>query len=621
MYYLCRKKEVWFFDNENQSQTKSWIKKLVKQGKISKAPPIEYVYECYGIALDNLDKFYDYLIGNSALVREMIRIYEDEGIGLAYKKEFTRDLSKFYYIDLYLHNEESQLGDGERILFIPCEYRKFLKTAKKTGAFYRKYKKIDIVFDLRIYHGIGAFYRKIRSWLFQLGTIVYYLIKVASGGGNGQTNDYCYAIPVINPDYQFKFDNRQVDFLLDGNEINKDNTIFLILNPSITNDNWNEMKSKNLRMLDCSKRFTLYPGFSWGEKLRILKKVLSYSIKSIFVGLFEHRLVLDVHNVLLPVFFKWSSILRKATFKHFITLNDAGIDHIGRNILLNKSGAKTWYYAHSASLGYLRILPRHWLWSFLCYDYYVSWNDQMIEYYQLHPQKIDNYLSIGCLWSQSIVDILEGRLTSSLSRNIFTDFKRYNHRTLSFFDSSYVPNSPSPLEDGVAFYRSILKLLEEVPDILVIVKEKKPEQEVLQVYQNFGGTNEVFTEQYKPALYELRRHPRCYLTGYQGDPSEIIAMSDLTITYALSSSTVEALCAGKKAIFFDPGNRWSGCYYDGIPDFIAHSYDELKRLIQKWLYETTDEEYRYFLNTYIKGEMDPYMDGKAITRFRELLAR
>jgi len=620
-YYLLRQKEVKFFDNENRAKRKKWVKRLVRERRISAIPSMGYLHnECYGTALDNVEYFYKYFAGKSILAQEMVKLYQDEAIGLAYKKEITRDLSEFYYINSYLHNEESQLEDNERILLIQYRYKKCLGLAERVGAFYHSHQRIDFALGSGIYHNISAICRKIKSTLFQIGVLGFYFARVLFGGGNGKTDKYKYAVAVISPDSQLRFKNRSIDFLINGNEINKDNTVFLLLNPAITRDHWDEIKSKNLKMLDCSKRFISSPGFDSGEKLRILRRVLPYSIKVLFLGLLDYKPILDVNNVLLPLFFKWSSILRKVSFKYFITLNDTGIDHIGRNILLNKSGVKTWYYAHSASLGYLRILPRHWLWSFLYYDSYVAWNAQMIEYFKLHPQRINDYLTIGCLWSQSVVDVLEGRSKSSLKEEIFTDFQPDSYKILTFFDSSYVPDSLSPLEDGVAFYRCILRLLKEFPNILVIVKEKKAPEEVLQVYQYFGDTGDIINEQYKPVLEELRRHPRCHLTGYKGDPAGIIAISDLSITFDLSSSTVEALCAGKRAIFFDPCNRWRGCYYDKIPDLIAHDYEELTKLINKLLYETNEEEYRDFLNTSVKGEFDPYLDGKAVTRFQKLLA-
>ncbi len=613
-YYLWRQREIKFFDNEVSAKKKNWVKKLVKDGRISEIPPIGYVYnECYGTALDNIEKVYKCLTNDSTLIKEMAKIYGNENIELAYKKETTRNLSEFYYINSYLDEEEEKLGSDERLLFVAHRYEQYLRLAEKSGAFYHSHKKIDTAHNLRMFSRVYDLSQKVKVWLLQSRMIAFYFSKlILPGKGNSHMKEYTYAIPIRNPDYQFKFKTRPVDFLLDGNISNKDNTVFMLLSPAISKDNLDEIRRKNLNMMDCSKPFIS----SW----LVFRGILSYTIKHIFLGLFENNVVLEVNRILLPVFFRWSAILQEISIKHFITLNDEGIDHIGRNILLNKTGAKTWYYAHSASLGYINVPPiRHWLWSFLYYDYYVSWNNEMVEYYKLHPQKINNYLSIGCMWSQSIAEIMEGRMPSQLKEEAFTNFERDEFKVVSFFDSSYVPNSYSLLEDGVTFYQCILKLLEEFPDMLAIVKEKKPEETVLKVYESFGGTSDVFYEQYKPTLDRLRKHPRCYVTGYQGDPSEVIAMSDLTITYAFSSSTLEALGARKKAVFFDPGNRRRGCLYDKIPNFVAHNYNKLKKLVHYWLYEVTDKGFEDFLNTHVKDEIDPYLDGKALSRFRELL--
>ena len=626
-YYLGKQKEIEFFDNDNSTRNKNWVRKLVKKGKISEIPPIGYVYsECYGTALDNIDRVYEYLADGSTLIREMVKIYGDKNIELAYRKELTRNLSGFYYINSYLDQEARQLQDGERILFIPYKYGQYLRLVRESGAFYHDHQNIDIARTSGMLNHLDGLFEKVKLWVLQLGRTVLHSTKLLLlRKRDGQAKRYEYAIAIISADYQFKFKTRSVDFLLDGNNIRKDNAVFILLTPTVSKDNWDETKSRGLNVIDCSKIFMSARSSNKKETFRIVRTTLPYIVKHAFLGLFENNIVLNVNTVLLTVFLKWSFILQEVTFKHFIILNDEAIDHIGRNILLNKAGAKTWYYAHAGSFGYLtvpangNITNRHWLWSFLYYDYYISWNDEMIGYYKLHPQGIKNYVSIGCIWSSPIVDILEGRIASQLRKEIFADFDKSKYKTIALFDSTYFPNSFSPLEDGVIFYQCIIKLLEELPNILVIIKEKKAEETVLGLYEKWGGDSSIFHEQYNPALDKLRKHPRCYITGYKGDPSEIIAMSDLTITYAFSSSTVEALCAGKKAIFFDTGNRWRDCPYDRIPDLVAHSYEELKRLIQKLLYETTEEEYRVFLDTHVKGVMDPYLDGKALTRFRKLL--
>ena len=67
--------------------------------------------------------------------------------------------------------------------------------------------------------------------------------------------------------------------------------------------------------------------------------------------------------------------------------------------------------------------------------------------------------------------------------------------------------------------------------------------------------------------------------------------------------------------------RFRRYYYDHFPNLVAHGYDELVKLVDHWLYKVKDEEFSEYIDRYIKDEIDPYVDGCAITRFRELLIK
>lgn len=162
------------------------------------------------------------------------------------------------------------------------------------------------------------------------------------------------------------------------------------------------------------------------------------------------------------------------------------------------------------------------------------------------------------------------------------------------------------------------KRMEEFPQIVIILKEKRSAEQTLALYQRFGGSTEIYYDAYKPALDELRRHPRCYVPGYKCDSSEVIAMSHLTVSRAFNSPAVEALSARKRAIYFDACGHWRGCIYDNIPGFVVHDYEELRVQVQKLLYDTTDAEYNPFLETHIRNTIDTYLDGRAIAHFRQL---
>jgi len=153
-------------------------------------------------------------------------------------------------------------------------------------------------------------------------------------------------------------------------------------------------------------------------------------------------------------------------------------------------------------------------------------------------------------------------------------------------------------------------LLQDFPEVGIVFKAMKWPEETPYL-------NEIYNR--------LKNHPRCllfYMWDKEGiSASEVIAFSDFTISCAYTSPSAEALGAKKKAIYYDVAGTDLGdkYYYNRYPNFVAHSYEELKKLTKYWLYEATEEQFEEFLNRYVKDEIDPYLDRKALTRLRKLL--
>jgi len=202
----------------------------------------------------------------------------------------------------------------------------------------------------------------------------------------------------------------------------------------------------------------------------------------------------------------------------------------------------------------------------------------------------------------------EGDVPSSLPEAMVKKMKIMPGRIIAVYDTTFGEKVALQPSDIALFIEGILKLLEDNPQIGVIFKEKNPFEEVLSRNPETA-----------PIYEKLRTHERCYATGNIGDAAEAIAASDLIVSACFTSCTVEALGARRKAIYFDATNRFKGYYYDHFPRLVAHGYDELRKLVQYWLYDITPDEFDNYLETYVKGELDAYVDGRAITRFRELL--
>jgi len=631
-YYLLRKFDIYVFDTDFKLRKKKWLRDLIDTQKISRILA-NYVFGNGDLALNSIDKIYSLVTKKSKLVRAMVQLYDNEDVVLAYKKALTKDLSDFYALQIILNSKEKTLPNNEKIILIPFKYLEILKMLIRCDSFSYKLDKLFIPAWVKYINSVDKLFIRLTTLMgfcftnFQLITGV--LLKALTP--SSKESNYQYAIPITNSNFQFKFkEHRTFDFLLDGTDIRRDNTIFLWLSPlnkailaklKVGRYNTADCRSRSILM---SKDFTLSR-----DTGIILKKVFTYARQNFLSVLFEHESHVFCSCTLLNTYLQWSIILNNIKFRHYITFNDEGINHIGRNIILNNFNIKTWYYAHSNSFSYLTIdkdadiaKSRHHLWSFLLYDYYIGWNREMIEYQKLHHQKVKNYCNAGCIWSEFIADGgMRQNLESYLEkRGVKLDKISKNFKAISFFDTSFVDDivCQYPLKDGIKFYNDILKLLNDEPNLFIVIKEKKADT----VYSDkpslvYSRSN----KEYSKLLSALRTHPRCCVAGYDADPVTIIKVSDLTITYAFSSPTIEALGARKKAIFYDPANKFRGYYYDEIPDLVAHGYEELKQSIHRLLYEITDRQYEEYLNREILNKVEDFLDGKALTRFRTLLGK
>jgi polysaccharide biosynthesis PFTS motif protein len=620
------------FNFDYEARKIKWLRPLLDSGRVTKIS--HTIIGSDKFVLASVEKFSGLVLKKSRLASAMRRLYGDDDLFLAYKKELVKQLSDFYSMQIVLEREEKVLSGEDEILLFPKTYTETLRLLKRSEGEFFDLKKVRIPLLFEFFSRVENFLFRIGGWLkisfINLSSLLILFSKILISL-HGKEKSFCtYAIPITNPQFQFKFNEyRKFDFLLDGVRITKANTIFLLFK-AISGKQTEELKKKGYRLLDCSnsslfmtRRLTLSNNSRY-----VLIAAIRYVLSSFFASLLEPPAIVSASIHLIYSFLQWTIILDNIQISHYVALNDEGLRHIGRNILFRKKGVQSWCYTYSSAYGYSHtgkeIPPRdmlHWMWFFLSYDHYVAWNQQIIEFQKLHPQKIDKYHSVGCLWSEFI-------MCGSRKIGLIDFLRKYNvenkqvkdeFKVVSFFDTSYFESvfSKYPLQDGIRFYNDIKNLLDEEEDLFIIIKEKKPRT----LYANIA--NFVYSpdnEKFCGLINVLAQHPRCYVPSHSGDPTDIIKVSDLTVSYAFSSSAVEALGARKKAIFYDPAERFRGYYYDQIPDLVAHGYQELKILINKLIYETTDGEYDAYLDSHILGKVDDYLDGNGLTRFRSLLA-
>jgi len=414
---------------------------------------------------------------------------------------------------------------------------------------------------------------------------------------------------------------RSLDFLLNGH-LSKENTIFCIEEPIMPGE---------------KELFTLR-GYNWIELRKILHgadiKFIYHTILKKQISVWLSLLLKSfteppyITRLTLEIIYKsalWLRFLEKYHLQHYVSTNEYLPADVVRYIHLNRVGVKTWCYIHSCSTDDFITPPRqddilspHY--SYFAYHHLIVWGEKMEKYYRKHPGHIQYYDHFGCLWSELIRIAKENPKASEVLIAAKEKFKEQNiKKIIGVFDTSFtdkdtqfVEACPLNYKDMIAFTDGLFRLLEEFPEICILFKNKLS-----------YNSMQIHTPEIIPYYQKLIDHPRCYFPYLEttcSDPTEITAASDLIISAPFTSPCIEALGAGIKAIYYDASHKFPGCYYDRIPQFVAHNYNELKDFVEYWLYKTTPEEFDTFLNEYIKGELEENIDGKAISRFREKLS-
>jgi hypothetical protein len=130
-------------------------------------------------------------------------------------------------------------------------------------------------------------------------------------------------------------------------------------------------------------------------------------------------------------------------------------------------------------------------------------------------------------------------------------------------------------------------------------------------------------------------HPRIILNSFQSDinimasvkkanknlldisVSEVIDLVDLVISFPFTSTTFEVLSINKPAIWHDPMTYYRNTPYGKIGGVVTHSFEELRGKVIE-MKNTKSKAYQNPIPI-DSPLMDPYRDGKAIDRFRDLL--
>jgi len=616
-YYLNRGFKIWVIEPFHAyhhekgirffpKNLPKYIYELIENKKIKllKARDL-HAKEIYLIAADKavevVEKIYpEYRKAHYPIIKYMCDIVNSSTAENIFKKQLCDRLAVFYSVNIMLDKIEQVFSNDNIKVYLEANavtYSYFKKLLIQSNQ--QVYCHKNIIFSSSIY--MCSLYESIKNnfmiiiKLFAQITLNSLLMWKKNSFSSAQIKSYKYGVAIISPARQLAHNGRGPDFIVDNKNIHDRDMIYF---PLCT---LNEEQKNRLRKL---KSDIFYPFNKYNVSSHILEWVWFFWIFLRYEYFKKASFVNEAYAVLVE-YFRWQEIMTKVKIKHFVTHCDFGIQHIARNIALKQSGVQTWYFTDS--MNFMINLAqseynkdkRHPFWTYLYYNHFVTWSRLLSDYFGSHPETFENHHIIGCLWADNINGLAEPKKEGN-----------NNKFTIAAYDSTFSRNGITSYDEGIAFAQHLLKLADECPDIEIILKEKKTRSIHFKLDPILGPM--------LLALYDemaTRSNVKIY-KDYE-DASALMSNSNLVISFPFTSSTFEALSANKPAIWHDPLGYYRDTLYGKIEAVTTHSYNELKarfleiRNIEIGTYKNPIPVTSLF--------MDPYRDGRAIERFRNLL--
>ena len=592
------------------------VDNLVKKGKINllKVDQLN-AREIYQLAADKAVKtvesvYPEYKKDNKDLFENVCKVLKTTKAENIFKKNLCDRLAEFYSVNILLSRIEKLFTNSPILVYPDTNLRNYhyLKTllSKSKQDFF---EHPNIRFPLLMY--ITAFFKDFKAYIISVSRLSAQTITSGLLGGFWNDNQkdkksYLYGITVVSPSRQLAGDQRGPDFIIDNNKIRAEDVVYLSI-ADLTGDQKRRLTNLPCTVYyppkagQCFSHFTKWAKLFW---LALKKNFLcnkSEEIKTACIAFFNY--------------FKWLKVLEDITFRHFITHCDFGLGHIARNLALNQAGIETWYFTDSMNHGCNckgingkngKTGIRHPFWTYMYYDHLVTWDELLEQYFKDHPDSFKNTHVVGCLWSGHIKD--NSKVARKLLGLPYSKFQ--DGFILAAFDTTYSRNGFTSYDEGFAFAEHLLQLAIDFSDIYIFFKEKK-QRDVHYILDPVLG----------PMLLDLYNkidnHSRITTLSNQEDASKLISVSDMVVSFPFTSITFETLSANKPAVWHDPMGYYSDTPYAKVGGIITHSYKDLKKKVME-IKSASLETYRNPLHI-SSPLMDPYRDGKAIDRFRNLL--
>lgn len=236
--------------------------------------------------------------------------------------------------------------------------------------------------------------------------------------------------------------------------------------------------------------------------------------------------------------FPWEVFLNAFDIDYNISVYDCG--DVAETIILNQYGAQNVFFQRSDM-----TFSKSYSHAFIAHNIYFAWGDV---HYDLHAENyfVDKKVNIGCIYKKAYNEAVN---EADKIRGCIPSMDKAR-KTVAFFDTAFHDSIHVTTALFLEFLDIIAEFCERHPDVNVLLKPKKDKNDVLGMLNGSLERYDFIWDRLKDCKNFT------YLDPWEWSIESIIAVSDICINMAITSTSTIALICGRNALYYDnTGNK------------------------------------------------------------------
>ena len=485
-------------------------------------------------------------------------------------------LEKIIHILMLLGVANIFSGLGQIKIILPCSY-KLLYQNTLDYIKNNDNKFITINTNIKpIFLGL-EFIDHVKNYFKSLAVILYFLSTIKKIRNNSKKK---YKIGLLTWSTALEIDDNNIKERTGLNSVIPENfnpkEVLIYSKTNISKRYEQKAKNNNYDFVAFSKK-EIFKYSSLNDILNLLKFIRNINYKFILDRISLDPILVNEYPRIIYFYLQWNKFVNTYYFDISISYNDYALSDLIRNKVFLSKNIKCWAYAHSSSEYYLFN-------SKFSYDPSKSFISYSRRYFLLKDQI--KFFRSSKVYSEK--NLLIGPLFKTYKSSLVLNKKNQHKIIISIFPCAITSNSFNPISAEKKFFKELFKLISKTSDKYFFIIKGKSKKFNSDNYKNFIEVEDSICKKENNFVFISPSTPSF----------KIINKSDLIISMAFTSTTIEALSTGKPAVFFDPQRlannnhfkKINGIYINNISDLamFIESIKDKKTLI-KWLKVTKEK--------------------------------